>query len=183
MRFCFSIIFLFLIPFCVHAEGIKATVAIIPSPSESFTAPLPVVVSTILEAAGVKFQINSYPFKRSLNNVIKGTHDFHFPIMESPFVKKSNLKYGLSNTTFWTVPFVLYTPADKPPINIENIHNFKIYTDAAHQTLFDFPTTAVFNLTSAIKLVDKGRIDEFIFAAPSIDPVIRRLKLSNIRRT
>ncbi|MCJ8337107.1 MAG: hypothetical protein MJK10_01430 [Pseudomonadales bacterium] len=183
MRICFVPIFLFLTSFSVFADTIKVSVAIIPSRSDSLTAPIPAALSSILKAAGVKFQLELYPFKRSIYNAIKGNHDFHFPIIESPFAKKIKLKYELSNTTFWKLPFVLYTRADKPPINIELISDYKILTDGAHQALFDFPTTAVFDLTSAIRMIDRGRADGFIFAENSIDPIIRRLKLSNIRRT
>ena len=80
-------------PFSAHAETIKVSVAIFPTQSDSLIAPVPALISSILKAAGVRFQIDLYPFKRSINNVIRGNHDFHFPIIESPLVKKTNLKY------------------------------------------------------------------------------------------
>ena len=86
-------ILLFLLPFSVCAEIIKVSVAIIPPQSDSLTAPVPVGLSSILNAAGVDFQLDFYPFQRSINNAIKGSHNFHFPLIESPLVKKINLKY------------------------------------------------------------------------------------------
>ena len=181
MKICLIIILLLLIPYNVYAQPIEVSIPITPPDSESLTVPVPAALSSILKAAKVRFKMKSYPFQRFIKNVTERNHDF--PITEIPFAKKTHLKYGLSNTFFWKVPFVLCTQADKPPIDIGNMRNYKISTDLARQIIYDIQTTAAFSLMSAIKLVAIGLMDGFLFAATLIDPIKGRLKLFNIRRT
>ncbi|WP_281558154.1 hypothetical protein [Thalassomonas sp. RHCl1] len=181
----YAFIFLLLLAGQINAneKTIKVAVAKLPFVSETLSGPLPDVIASILDAGGISYQMDLFPFPQSLNQVAMDNYDMQVPIIESPFVDKKALKYELSNTVLWQLPFVLYTAADRPPLAMDNLKQYKIIVSLAHQNLFDFPTIGVPKIEGAIKMIQHARVDGFIFAAATVDPVIDKLKLNNIRRT
>jgi len=165
------------------AQTAKVGIAIIPGESEKLTDMIPVAVSSVLNAAEIKHKIQLYPFSRSLREVVTGKVNLHIPIIESPYVNYNEMAYDLSDTILWRVPFVIYSRADKPAPDLNNLGNYKLATELAHQALFNFPTLGIPKVKGAIQMVQMGRIDGFIYAAEAVDPIIIELKLNNIRRT
>jgi len=60
--------------------------------------------------------------------------------------------------------------------------DYQILTDLAHVSFFPFKTKGSTCLPCAIKMVNTGRIDGFIFAQNEIDPYIHTHRLANVRR-
>lgn len=121
------------------------------------------------------------PFKRSVRNLIEGKVDYHIPIIEAPNAKSEELPYDFSTATLFKVAFVLYTNKNIS-FDINDIEKYVIGTDSAHTDFFPFPTEGYSCLECAIKMVNIGRIDGFIFAQNEIDPFIVQYGLTNIRR-
>ncbi|WDE08737.1 hypothetical protein SG34_033070 [Thalassomonas viridans] len=115
----YALIFLLLLAEQVnaHEKTIKVAVANLPTVSEGLSDPLPKVIATILDTAGISYQMDLFPFPQSLRQVVMDNYDMQVPIIDSPFVDNSALKYQLSNTVLWRLPFVLYTAADRPALN------------------------------------------------------------------
>src|SRR5689334_19131499 len=57
------------------------------------------------------------PFDRSVDNVVSGKADVHFPLIESPGRDEEDLPYRFSSATLYEVPFALYARKDNRRIN------------------------------------------------------------------
>lgn len=121
------------------------------------------------------------PFKRSINNLTNASADYHIPLIKIPGIDVQQLPYAFSTQTLFQVAFVLYTHKDKP-LDISQLSNYDIVTDSAHINFFPFPITGTPCLPCAIRKVNAGRIDGFIFAQNEIDPFIHQYDLNNIHR-
>lgn len=135
----------------------------------------------IAEASGNKLELHVVPFKRSMDNVINKKVDYHAPLIMNPHIDENTLDYDHSTETIFHVNFTLYTNKNKP-LDKNNLTKYKIETDAAHIQYFPFPTIASSDLASSLKKVDAGRIDGFVFSEIASDPVVKELKLKNIKR-
>lgn len=129
----------------------------------------------------LKFDKIIYPFERSLQNVISKNSDLHIPLIQNPTIPEDQLPYYLSNLTLFEVPFVLYTNKKKN-INLENLEFHSLVTDSAHTGFFPFKISPTHCISCSIKMVNKGRLDGFIFAQAEVDHYIKEFKLKNIRR-
>jgi len=166
----------------VAADTLKASLAKMPVYAESkdkgiLVDPVKAIDGNLADS--VDYQV--VPFKRSMDSVIKGQVQFHLPLIQNPQDNEADLPYDHSTETIFHVNFVLYSNKSKP-IDMSNLSNYRIETDAAHVQYFPFKITASANLEGSIRKVDAGRIDGFIFADDAIDPLIKKLGLKNVKR-
>jgi polar amino acid transport system substrate-binding protein len=173
-------------PWVVGAESLTASLANMPQSAEidktgKLTGAYVELIRALDNITDSKTKIVVAPFKRSILNLIDGRVDFHIPLIEPPDVNSEELPYSFSTITLFQVAFVLYTNKNKT-INIDNLKQYNIATDSAHTDFFDFPTQGISCLLCAIKMLDAGRLDGFIFAQNEIDPFIKEYNLKNIHR-
>jgi polar amino acid transport system substrate-binding protein len=160
----------------------KASIAQMPVISESpEKGVLVFLVKSWAEATGNEIDIKVYPFKRALDNAISGEADFEFPFIRNPYIDENKLSFDYSTSIIYDVNFVLYTSKNKT-IDKNNLSNYKIGTDAAHVDYFDFKVLPEYDVESALKKIDLGRIDGFIHADVVVDPVLKNLGLKSIKR-
>ena len=121
------------------------------------------------------------PFARSIQNVLDGTADIHFPLLRPPPEKLEGKPYRLSKMSFYRVNFVLYANKGSD-LTLDNIESHKVETERAHVELFDFPLGAVSSPAIGLRMVDARRIDGFLFSDTACDPIVLEQGLKNIRR-
>ena len=168
--------------FVLSAKIIKASFAKMPQYSENVDKGVLIdLIKAIEKTLGEKIERVVVPFPRSVNNVIEGKADFHVPIIELPESKSKNLPYDYSTETIFHVNFALYTNKTKA-IEIKNLKNLNLETDRAHIDYFEFPIKPSAGIENSLKKIAAGRIDGFIFADFATDPVLKKLKFSNIKR-
>lgn len=128
------------------------------------------------------------PFEQSVNNVVSGKADVHFPLIASPARYEDDLPYRYSNVTLYETPFALYSRKDNTRINrhqltIAALSKLRIETERAHTSLFYFQLHEAVSVEAGLKRVDSGQSDGFLFSISATEPVLKRLKLNNIVRT
>ena len=128
------------------------------------------------------------PFEQSVNNVVSGKADVHFPLIASPARLEDELPFIYSSISLYDTPFALYSRKGNAAINrqqltIAALSKLKIETDRAHTSLFYFQLAEADDIESSLKRVSSGEIDGFLFSVSATDPVLKRLKLENIVRT
>lgn len=133
------------------------------------------------EILGNDIKVEYYPFKRSVSNVVNKQADFHFPLIRNPYKSSSELGFDYSTTVITNVDFVLYTRKDRR-VDIDNLSAYKIATDAAHTDLFNFPIEGIFSVDGALKKLNSGRIDGYIFSGEIADTDLKKLHLINLHR-
>lgn len=138
-----------------------------------------------------KFIIEVYPFGRSIDNVIQGKADFHFPTIGQNIWSMENDKYenelakqGIrrSSCSLTKTHFALYSNISKPKIDISKIKDKKIETDSGHTVFFNKNMQGTTCLPCSIKKLSANRIDGLVFASREIDGMIESGKFKNIRR-
>lgn len=139
------------------------------------------LVKAIAKESGQSISIQVVPFKRSMDNVVNKKVDFHMPLIMNPTTDEKTLPYDHSTATIFHVNFVLYSNKAKP-LDLNNLGQYKLETDAAHVQYFPFKVEPTSNLESSLKKVNAGRIDGFVFADMASDPIVKSLKLGNIKR-
>ena len=139
------------------------------------------LIRAIDQLTGESTHIVVAPFKRSIRNLTNGVSDYHIPLIEPPDADKLDLPYAFSTETLFQVSFVLYTNKNKA-IDITKPDQYKIATELAHTNFYPFAVVGISCLPCALKMVEMGRIDGFIFAQNEMDPFIRQLGLKNIHR-
>ncbi len=139
------------------------------------------LIKAIDKLAGTKTKITIAPFKRSLHNLKSNIADYHIPLIEIPGQGAESLPYRFSTETLFQVAFVLYTNKNNP-VDINRLGDFLIATDRAHTSFFPFQVQGLGCLPCAIKMVNVGHLDGFIFAQNEIDPFINEYNLSNVHR-
>jgi polar amino acid transport system substrate-binding protein len=160
----------------------KASIAQMPFISESPTKGVLVfLVKSWADATKNEIDIQTYPFTRSLDNVVTGKADFQFPFIKNPTVDEKKLDFDFSTSVIYQVNFVLYTNKNKS-VDIKNLSKYKISTDAAHVEYMGFKVEPEYDVAAALKKVDTGRVDGFIHAEVVVDPVLREMKLTSIKR-
>ncbi len=160
----------------VRAADMKATLAKMP------TTPIFVeLVETMAKTSGKDIEYQAVPFNKSMHDLVDGKADFHIPLIKAENIPESKLDYAYSTETIFHVNFVLYTNKDKP-IDKSKLKDYKIETDLAHVAYFDFPIKGSNKTASSLKKVNAGRIDGFIFADSSSDPILKKEGLKNIKR-
>ena len=138
-----------------------------------------------------KFIIEVYPFGRSIDNVVKGKADFHFPTIgkniwskEDDKYEKKLLKQGIrrSSCSLTKTHFALYSNTSKPKLDLSNLQNKKIETDSGHTIFFHKNMGSTTCLPCSVEKLSVGRIDGLVFASREIDKMIKDDGFKNIRR-
>lgn len=179
------------IVFCSHdaqadTKSFKASLAIMPQSAEidengNYYGAYVELIRALDKLTSSKTEMDVVPFKRSISNLTSGRADYHIPLIKIPGVPESELPYSFSTETLFQVSFVLYTNKSHP-IDAEKLRDYSLITDSAHTDFFPFPIRGTACLPCAIKMVNAGRIDGFIFAQNEIDPIIRAQGLTNVHR-
>jgi len=173
---------LFLYPAVGSAKTWKASIAQMPVYAESKDKGVLVdFVKALEKASGEKIEYQVVPFPRSMSDVQEKKVDFHMPLIQIPGSETGTDKFDYSTATIFHVNFTLYSNK-KGDITPQNVGKSKVETEAAHTAYFGFPVIQSFSLEGSLKKVDAGRIDAFIFADNASDPIIKKEKLSNIKR-
>ncbi len=181
-----GMMFCLVVPTNIYSQALKASLAIMPLSAEidkdgDLSGAYINLIYALDRVTKSKTDITLAPFQRSISNLIKKDADFHIPLIRTPQIDEKTLPYTFSTETLFEVAFVLYTHKNKP-LDINNLNQYRIATDIAHTKFFPFPVIGKSCLSCTIKMVDKGRIDGFIFAQNETDPFIEQFKLKNIHR-
>lgn len=126
--------------------------------------------------------VKVYPFARSLMNIESGHADFHLPMIKHANTEK-RLPYVYASECITKVAFVLYSRADRAPLNMQRLDQYTIDTQRGHKLFFPFDIMENNSLEQGIQKLLKGRIDGYIMEQDAVDDYIRINNLSNIRRT
>jgi len=138
-----------------------------------------------------KFIIEVYPFGRSIDNVIKGKADFHFPTIGENIWSKENDRYEVelnkqgirrSSCSLTKTHFALYSNTSKPKLDTTKIDEKKIETDIGHTIFFNKNMQGTTCLPCSVKKLSTNRIDGLVFASREIDGMIKAENIDNIRR-
>jgi polar amino acid transport system substrate-binding protein len=179
LRFIVSL-FIYLTPISIAAGSYKASLAQMPIHAESSDEGVFVeLVKAIALEWGEEVDIRVYPFIRSMKNVIEDEADFHIPLIKNDLIPEEDLPYLYSTETLLNVNFVLYTTRDIK----QDLKKLRVESDRAHIKYFPFPVMPSSNISSSLKMLSLGRIDAYIFADTATDPVLKKLNLTNIRRS
>ena len=127
--------------------------------------------------------IKYYPFARSVDNVLKGRSDVHFPMLQIRGVSADKLPFAFVSQSLSRAVFVLYTALDKPILDMENLEKYNLSTQRGHKHLFPFIVSENNNIRQGFEKLLRGRTDGYIVAQGLGDRYIIKHKLSNIRRT
>ncbi len=130
--------------------------------------------------SGARIDFKVYPFKRSLDNVVKGRYDFHAPLIEP--LNTKHLPFSFSTVTLTTVNFIIYSNKNDP-LDINNLKGKILETDFSHEYLFPHKVTPSTCIICSIRKVNVGRIDGFIYSDIPVDQMIKTEKLTNIHRS
>jgi polar amino acid transport system substrate-binding protein len=172
----------------VHAQDLKASLAILPIHSEigddaepkgGFVELVKAIDDVYKEG---EITIKLYPFARSLKNVISGIADFHAPLIKLPHIPEDTLPYTYASERITEVAFVLYTNTSKLKLDRMNLSKYVIATMMGHTHFFPFMVRENTTIAGGINMLSMGRIDGYIMEQEAVDNFIRKNKLKNIRR-
>lgn len=175
------------------AKDYLLSVAQLPLYSES---PERGILIDVLKALDARYQegrfiIEVYPFQRSIDNVVQGRADFHFPTIgpnvwgrEADRYERAIARQGIrrSRCSLTKTHFALFTNADEPPLDLNRLARYSLETDRGHTMFFEPEVQGTTCLPCSVKKLSAGRIDGLIFAAREIDFFIAEAGVDNIRR-
>jgi polar amino acid transport system substrate-binding protein len=126
--------------------------------------------------------LGEFPYVRSVNNIIIGKADLHMPALYNEVAKKNVKDYIFSTENLTIAPFVLYAKKNVAGLNAKTAYKFRMCTDRGHVQYFDFKIEPVDNYESTLEMVNIGRMDGFIFSMVTVDPLLKKSGLKNIKR-
>ncbi len=168
-----------LLPAAARADGpVRISVAELPN---AIATPAFVEMMKIAFAKlpGVTLQLTTAPGARSMAAMMGGDADMHIPVIRPPH--EDSLPFAITTSAIYQTTFILYTNTEKP-IDIKDLGKYKIETDPAHLSYFDFPVGAGAGFEPSLQKLAAGRIDGYVFSGAAIDPIVQRLGLKNIHR-
>ena len=176
-----------------HAEDFRLSVAQLPLYSESPERGILIDVLKALddEYTDGRLLIEVYPFQRSIDNVVQGRADFHFPTIgprvwarDDDHFEDSIAAQGIrrSRCSLTKTHFALFTNADQPPLNSRALGRYRIETDLAHTMFFEPGIGGTTCLPCSVRKLSSGRIDGLVFAAREIESIAAAEGITNIRR-
>ena len=126
-------------------------------------------------------------FEKSIENVVGGRADVHFPLMHSAARAEEDLPYRYSSFTLSETPFALYVLkgsdlVERKNLTIASLSKRRIETDTAHAGLFFSSLRGVESIDIGLRRASSGQSDAFLFSAHSADVILKRLKLDNLIR-
>ena len=173
------------------SKDLTASVAFLPNISES---PDKGVFIDLIKAMneqypGGKFNIEVFPFGRSIDNVVTGKADFHIPMLRNPIVPEEKLPFRYASVSMGKVYMVIYSRSDNP-ITKEMIEKamtqkpfpYKINVMRGLEDFYGFPAEGESSIEQMMEKVDKKRIDAFVHAQEESDFVLKQVKLKDIHR-
>jgi len=173
------------------SKDLVASVAFLPNISES---PDKGVFIDLIKAMNEqypdgKFNIEIFPFSRSIENVVSGKADFHIPMLRNPIVPEEKLPFRYASVPMGKVTFVIYSRKDNPITKemiekamTQNPFPYKISMMRGLEDFFGFPGEGETSIEQMMEKVDKKRIDACIHAQEEADFVLKQVKLKDIHR-
>jgi polar amino acid transport system substrate-binding protein len=141
----------------------------------------------IAQEAGAKLDIQVVPVARAVGLVESKVVDIEVPQLISHNPERlRTLRFDYSTDVIYNSAFVLYTnkakPVDVASLKAGNPKGYLIETDLSDLSSFEFKCSATTNFEASLKKVDSGDVDGFIFTQTTVDPILKRLGLTNIKR-
>ncbi len=162
--------------------------AYLPGLLESSTSGPYAALMRLLEAQApastIRFSVT--PVARAMRDVSLGSTDFAFPMMRIRAGADDGMPYRFSTESVGRVTFVLYSNRAKPLTReavLAAAQAGKPYVIEAPPVDWGFPTAQLIQVEAALKKLNRGRIDGFLWAQEEADQVVRRLQLNQIQRT
>lgn len=125
------------------------------------------------------------PANRVYDNVSRGVADVGFPTINASPTVDPGLPFRFSTTPFGQVSFVIYSHRERPVAHPDlealarGANQLRVEGPAVE---WGFPVLPFSNFESALRKVDAGRIDAFLWAQEEGDLVLRQLGLKTIHR-
>lgn len=179
---CLSLFICCVLPTLVYAQSYKVVIADIPNVAEG----LKLRMTQLAEEMNVTFDIRLVPMARVAYMIESKQADIGFPIIYLKDQKKINkLNYDYASVVFTILNFNLYTNTAKP-INIENLRKgdsgrYYIEADIANVDLLEFTAKPSTNVVGSLKKLNLGVIDGYVTAQQTGDPILDKLKFTNIK--
>lgn len=133
-----------------------------------------------------RFLISAAPVMRVTEDVTQGVADLGFPTLRLRMGGDEKLPYQYSTASFGTANFVLYSNKKKPLtrtlIEQNQAQNKAKLLIEAPGFEWGFPVEQFTSLESALRKVEAGRLDAFLWAQEEADTVLKQLKITNIVR-
>ncbi len=121
-----------------------------------------------------------FPFDQSFINLKEGAADFHLPLVKVDEHAVDALVF--SSEQLAHLSEVLYTNADKPELDIDQLDQYTIEVTQGHGEQYPFNVNEVADLESGLLNVANGRSDGFLIEQDAADAYIRAHHMKNIRR-
>jgi len=173
-------------------KDLTASLALLPGLTDGpDKGPFPELVKALQEYTRGKIKIETYPYVRSLDNVIKGRADFHIPSVRNPNIPHDpSLPWRFATEKVGQAAFVIYSNTAKPVTRkmiIDAVAKggkfpYTIELVPGIEATFACPGIPSVDLPSSLQKVDKKRLDALIWAQEEADNVLRSLKLKGIHR-
>lgn len=77
---------------------------------------------------------------------------------------------------------MLYTRADKPKLEIDNLGKYQISTQRVYKRIFNFNISETNTVKQGIETVLAGRVEGYLMVQNTVDSYIRKNNINNIRR-
>lgn len=132
----------------------------------------------------VDIYIKVFPISRAMLGVSIGRADFGLPAIRNN-ATLNELPYRFSSTSFGFVTHVLYTHVDKPVTRamlFDQAQTGRTFVIEAIPDYMPIPTEPSITIERSLLKLSYGRIDGFIWAQEEANMMLKKLKLTNIRR-
>jgi hypothetical protein len=138
------------------------------------------MIKELSEVFTGQIKLKELPNQRSINYVMKGKLDFHYPILLPLSNVKRKFDYAFSAVTVSTVVYAVYINKANEKIGVHNLQDYLIEGESGHVDFFDFKVVPSSCVECSFKKVSHSRIDGYIYPAVEGDEIISKLKLKNI---
>ena len=110
----------------LYARDLKASLGFVPmlaeTPEKGFAVDFVKALDEVYTDGTISIDV--YPTNRSMDNVVKGSHDFMIPMLLTDSMNPDELPFTLFDS-LWEATFVLYTNKNNTRINPDNVSDFK----------------------------------------------------------
>lgn len=169
-----GIIFLLVLMPVVYAQQLKVGIPDLENASKRR------LMSEIDEIYPGKLIVSELPNQRSIQNVVNGKQDFHYPVLLPLSNVKRSFDYSFSKVTIRRIVYAVYLNKANKEIGIHNLENYLIEGERGHVEFFDFDVVPSTCVECSFKKLENSRIDGFIYPALEGDVLIKKLGLRNI---
>lgn len=156
------------------AKDLKASLALLPGLAELGADGQPKgqfvdlikAIDELYEEGNISITIS--PFPRSIDNVLKGKADFHYPLLRNPDVSPDVLPYAMSTASLFYLRFNIYYNKKHAGFTKEMVKDtgkYKVETERGHAKVFDFAIRPSDSIKASLKKVNMGRIDAYVFSS------------------